>query len=91
MSKQEIISAYFATIGSRGGKASGKCKARSSAQARRAVKARWARAKLYAKNFSVEELREHYKALVSEDCAQLTRKQLIKALRGTQFDEFAFD
>jgi len=44
MSKRQIISDYFATIGSRGGAAgTGAVKARSSEQARAAVKARWAR------------------------------------------------
>ncbi len=43
MSKKSIISEYLASIGARGGKASGKSKARSSEQARAAVTARWAK------------------------------------------------
>lgn len=44
MNKRQIISQYFASIGSRGGKSgTGAVKARSSAQARAAVAARWAK------------------------------------------------
>ena len=42
-----LVSAYLASIGSRGGKAgTGKSKARSSAQARKAARARWDKPKV---------------------------------------------
>lgn len=44
--------AFFAKCGSQGGKKTGKSKARTSKQARRAVKARWAKIKQAARKQS---------------------------------------
>ena len=41
----KTVREWFAEIGRKGGKASGAPKARSSEQARKAVRARWAKAK----------------------------------------------
>lgn len=45
----------------------------------------------YADGYSLEALREHYDALMGPPgSANLTRDQLISALRGTEFDEHAY-
>jgi len=43
-----------------------------------------------ALNFTDEELREHYRALIDEDCENMTRDELIEALRDTEFEEHAY-
>lgn len=45
----------------------------------------------YAADFSTAELREHYASLIDDSAAgaRLSRAQLITALRGTEFDEYA--
>ena len=44
----------------------------------------------YAQNWSTDQLSPHYSALVG-DPTGLTREEIIKGLRGTEFDEFAYD
>lgn len=53
MSKEELTPearAFFAAQGAIGGKASGKRKARTSRQARKAIRARWAKSKTKTQN-----------------------------------------
>jgi hypothetical protein len=45
----------------------------------------------FAANFTTEELKEHYRALIDEECNDMTREQLIEALRDTEFEEHAYN
>lgn len=44
----------------------------------------------YALGFDTDLLRDHYEALIGPCPAELTRDQIVAALKGTAFDEHAF-
>lgn len=47
----------------------------------------------FGENFSTEELRDHYEALIDDSgkAKSLSREQLLKALKGTEFEEHAYN
>lgn len=43
----------------------------------------------YGEHFTLEELQEHFQALRG-DPKNLSREEILKDLKGTEFDEFAY-